>query len=241
MSSFSVSEMAVSSKDHPIFPRTLEYLRSLHRIFLHWKITKIPFFSGLGESSYLLYGLVRSLKPDVCVEIGSARGRSSCFIGLALKENRRGKLYAIDPHERTNWNDTDSVNTFEILRKNLKMLHLNSWVEIIRQTSDNAASNWDREIDMIFIDGDHTYEGVKRDWELFVPHVRQFGFAIFHDTTWDLYRGTESSRVDMGVPRFVEELRKQGYPVLTIDRDCGLSIVQPTKGGIALVPFDGHP
>jgi hypothetical protein len=39
----------------------------------------------------------------------------------------------------------------------------------------------------------------------------------------------------MGVPRFVDDLRKQGYPVVTIDKDYGLSIVQPTKGGTPLV------
>jgi hypothetical protein len=38
----------------------------------------------------------------------------------------------------------------------------------------------------------------------------------------------------MGVPRFVDELRQQGYQVLTIDRDYGVSLVQPVVGGLAL-------
>jgi hypothetical protein len=40
----------------------------------------------------------------------------------------------------------------------------------------------------------------------------------------------------MGVPRFVEELRRKGHPVITIDRDCGLSLVQNRVGGLPLVP-----
>ena len=52
----------------------------------------IPFASGLGDSVWVLYGLARSLKPEVCVEIGSSRGKSACYVGLALEENGKGKL-----------------------------------------------------------------------------------------------------------------------------------------------------
>ncbi len=50
------------------------------------------FQSGLGDSGWLLYGLARSMKPQVCVEIGSARGKSACAVGLALLRNGGGKL-----------------------------------------------------------------------------------------------------------------------------------------------------
>src|ERR1700759_2214461 len=77
------------------------------------------FQSGLGDSAWLLYGLARSIKPKVCVEIGSARGKSACAVGLALRRNGGGKLYAIDPHTTTNWNDTGSVDSLGILRDHL--------------------------------------------------------------------------------------------------------------------------
>ena len=42
-------------------------------------------------------------------------------------------------------------------------------------------------IDLIFIDGDHNYEGVKRDWELFDTRTWQpFGVVVFHDTAWEI-------------------------------------------------------
>jgi hypothetical protein len=85
----------------------------------------------------------------------------------------------------------------------------------------------------LFIDGDHSYPGVKGDWDLFSPFLTDFGIAVFHDTTWER-RGP--NRPDMGVPRFVEELRRKGHPVITIDRDCGLSLVQNRVGGLPLVP-----
>jgi len=198
------------------------------------KLSRMNFQSGLGDSAWLLYGICRSLKPQVAVEIGSARGKSACYVGTALKQNGSGHLYAVDPHTTTSWNDSNSVNTFDIMRANLAALDLNDTVTILRQFSDVAIESVPKPIDMIFIDGDHTYEGVKADWDLYTPHMSQFGYVVFHDTIWDIRPDPRWQRDDMGVPRFVEELRKSGYPVLTIDKDFGVSLVQTTRGGIPL-------
>jgi len=59
-----------------------------------------------------------------------------------LEGNGQGKLYAIDPHAPTNWNDSESVETFAILQQNLQTLGLNDVVEIVRKTSDQAPIGW---------------------------------------------------------------------------------------------------
>jgi predicted O-methyltransferase YrrM len=201
-------------------------------------LDEVDFKSGLGDSAYLLYGLARALKPQVAVEIGSARGRSACYVGRALKENGSGRLFAIDPHTHTNWNDENSVATLDEMKRNLKSLGIEKQVEIIRDVSERAAARWMIPIDMLFIDGDHSYEGVKRDWELFSPFVVPFGVVVFHDTLWELRPDPTYARADMGVPAFVEELRLAGYPVTTIDRDFGVSIVQPTLNGVPLRKYE---
>jgi predicted O-methyltransferase YrrM len=200
------------------------------------QIDQTEFMSGLSDSAWLLYGMARALKPKVCVEIGSARGRSACFVGLALSANGGGKLFAIDPHTKTDWNDSNSVETFEIMRANLESLKLTPYVEIVRKTSAAAAENWTDPIDMLFIDGDHSYEGVRRDWNLFSPHLSPFGVVVFHDTIWDVDKDSwkEYRREDMGVPRFVEDLRREGYPIITFPNDCGVSLVQARIGGVPL-------
>jgi predicted O-methyltransferase YrrM len=198
------------------------------------------FRSGLGDSSYLLYGLVKSAKPAVVVEIGSARGRSTCFIGTALKENGSGKLYAIDPHTPNLWNDEDSPDTYRTLSKNVEKFGLGPYVEIMRATSEEIAPQWQLPIDILFIDGDHSYEGVKRDWEVFSQFVQPFGCVIFHDTLWDLKPDPKYSRPDMGVPRFVDELRLMGYPAITLDRDFGVSLIQPVRRGVSLFPHQSQ-
>jgi predicted O-methyltransferase YrrM len=213
--------------------------RSLRHLFFHLRIARIrhrlatgDFATGLGQSVWLLYGLTRSLQPDTCVEIGSAEGWSTCHLGLALRENIRGKLYAIDPHCPTAWNDHDAAASLPVLQRNLRRCGIERYVEIVRATSAEAACGWQRPIDLLFIDGDHSYEGVKQDWTLFSPHLTRFGITVFHDTSWELHG---AKRPDMGVPRFLEELRAAGYPLITLDRDFGLTLVQNRPGGEPLV------
>lgn len=201
--------------------------------WLNARLGQTNFSSGLGDSAWALYGLARAMKPQVCVEIGSARGKSACYIGSALRDNGAGVLYAIDPHAPTAWNDSRSVETLPIIQANIRRFGLERYVEVVRATSTEAAATWSRPIDLLFIDGDHSYEGVARDWELFSPFVSPLGAVVFHDTLWDL-RHAEQTRPDMGVPRFVEDLRAQGYPVITLERDYGVSMVQPTRGGVVL-------
>jgi predicted O-methyltransferase YrrM len=214
-------------------------LRPSKEASLRAQLDSIDFSSGLGDSAHLLYGLARSLKPRIAVEIGSARGRSACFVGLALKENGSGRLYAIDPHIQTAWNDLGAIDTFSTMRQNVAELDLGGVVEIVRSTSADAAATWSEPIDLLFIDGDHSYDAVKADWTRFSPFVSEFGVVVFHDTIWDRRPDARYGRADMGVPAFVEELRNTGYPVVTIDRDFGVSMVQPSVGGVSLAKEKG--
>jgi cephalosporin hydroxylase len=79
-------------------------------------------------------------------------------------------------------------------------------IELIRADSHDPATRariaarlGGREIDLLFIDGDHSYAGVRSDYELYAPLVGPSGIVAFHD----IVPGPETG----GVPRFWQELR----------------------------------
>jgi len=98
------------------------------------------------------------------VEIGSYLGRST----LALAEH--GVVYAIDPHL-----DYDSWEKF---RENTRD---NPNVRPIRKKSADAIADVPTEIGLLFIDGDHSYDGVRADLLNYVYRLRPRGYLILHD------------------------------------------------------------
>lgn len=79
-------------------------------------------------------------------------------------------------------------------------------------------------IDFLFVDGDHSYDGVRRDYELYAPLVRPGGTIAFHD----IVAGDEA--FVGGVPRFWRELKSQYEEVVEYVRDweqggCGIGVI----------------
>ncbi len=67
----------------------------------------------------------------------------------------------------------------------------------------------DEPLDVLFIDGDHSYDGVKRDFELYLPLVRPGGLVGLHDIQPDARTrlGTPTSSISGDVPRFWEDIK----------------------------------
>ncbi|HEY6149936.1 MAG TPA: class I SAM-dependent methyltransferase [Gaiellaceae bacterium] len=66
-------------------------------------------------------------------------------------------------------------------------------------------------LDALFIDGDHTYDGVRADFERYAPLVRSGGIVALHDVNEDFRtsRGVDSPSISGEVPRFWRELRER--------------------------------
>ncbi len=190
--------------------------------------------SGLGGQAYLLYGLVRALKPKTIVEIGSARGLSACTMALACRHNHQGRVHAIDPHDLNDWTDSPKINQeqLEFFKNRLENYDLSDFCNVIQTTSEKAALNWNQNIDLLFIDGDHSYEGVRRDFELFKKWLTPRGLVLFHDTGWEFNRQSPWYRKDLGVPIYLNELKKNNFQSITVLDEVGLTILDPQKGGM---------
>lgn len=197
--------------------------------------TQYEWMSGFGEFAGVCYALVRSAKPQTIVEVGSAYGKSTCFIAAALQRNRQGRLYSIDPHQPTKWNDgRPDVDTYSIVTSRLKQLRLSQYVQIVRKFSSEAAASWDVPIDILLLDGSHTYEDVKADFMGFLPSLRPGALILFHDTMWKYHQEHPAYRQDQGVPQFVQELQDQGYPMVTLREGWGLTVLQNSPNGFKL-------
>ncbi len=68
-------------------------------------------------------------------------------------------------------------------------------------------------VDFLFIDGDHTYEGVKKDFEMYSPLVRRGGIIAFHDIVPGLPENVGS------VPEFWNQIKAK-HKHLEIVEDC---------------------
>lgn len=68
----------------------------------------------------------------------------------------------------------------------------------------------DRKIDILFIDGDHTIEGVTKDYEAYMPFVKEGGIIAFHDIVPDYTtaKGVETNNWSGGVPFFWKKIRE---------------------------------
>ena len=69
----------------------------------------------------------------------------------------------------------------------------------------------DDELDVLYIDGDHSYEGVKKDIEIYTPSVRVGGYVLFHD-----YLGEE------GVRLAIEEATGDTWEAFLFPFSCGV-------------------
>ncbi len=89
-----------------------------------------------------------------------------------------------------------------INRINLLLLRKDSHNQETLEEVKNILSG--NQLDFLFIDGDHTYEGVKKDFEMYSPLVRKGGIIAFHDII-----NKDPLRKDIEVPKFWSVLKNR--------------------------------
>jgi len=114
--------------------------------------------------------------PITMVEVGSDLGNNAKNI---LKQVPIEKLYLVDPYF-DGYADKKGDVRFIYAQNNLKPYQ--KTIEFIRATSEEATQRFeDESIDAIYIDGNHKYEYVLQDINLWLPKVRTGGFIGGHD------------------------------------------------------------
>jgi len=123
--------------------------------------------------------LVHTVKPTTIVELGVDYGFSTFVFGNAL-QNSSGTIYGIDLFQgdiHTGFRDTSSSVTDKITEHNLTN------IKIIKGEFTEVSKTWTTPIDILHIDGLHTFEAVKTDFLTWAPFVKNSGIILFHDIT----------------------------------------------------------
>lgn len=142
------------------------------------------------DEGYYLYSLAKRSKLPI-VEIGSYKGKSTICLALGSKAGNRCKVYAIDHHRGSPefYNSgifgKQEIWSYDDFIQNLKNFKILDVVEPVLSTSEDAIANWIKTIGLLWVDGSHYYEYVKRDFLLWEPYVAAGGVIAFHDSHWD--------------------------------------------------------
>lgn len=133
-----------------------------------------------------LLGDVKALNPQTVLEIGTHRGGTlylwtrlaqpdATIVSIDLPGGKFGGGYSafrIPIYRR-----------FARARQQLHLLRADSHAAVTLQETRRLFAG--RPVDFLFIDGDHTFDGVKKDWEMYSPLVRPGGLIVFHDIAGD--------------------------------------------------------
>jgi predicted O-methyltransferase YrrM len=128
-----------------------------------------------------LHGLAVALgNGPRLLEIGSYLGASSRFLAAGMQPG--GRLYCVDTWQ----NETMPEGPRQTLSEFTKNIgRFAADISIVRKNSkDLSPADIELPLDLVFIDGDHSYASVKRDYELVAPWLADGRILAFHDCTY---------------------------------------------------------
>jgi len=145
-----------------------------------------------GEALYLY--AKQYVRNNPCLEIGSYCGKSSVYLGSAVKENDQ-KLYSIDHHKGSEeqqpgeeYFDSDLINaegngidTLPFFLETIEKSKLDKFVIPIVSSSEEAYQDFTLNFDMVFIDGGHSEKAAQKDYELWSKRITKGGLLAIHD------------------------------------------------------------
>jgi MMP 1-O-methyltransferase len=147
----------------------------------HYRRVSRPVHGWLSRpEEAVLFQLARRARADYCiVELGSWRGRSAILLGGGSRMGNGPPVICVDFFQNvTNPNE----DFFEEFNSNIGAAGLQGLVRAVRGNTAETGLTWTGpQVGLLFIDADHSYESVMRDWNSWEANLAPRATVAFHD------------------------------------------------------------
>lgn len=187
-------------------------------------INRYQHFLGYG---LIHYSIIRNIKPKKVLCIGSRKGFIPAIFALACRDNNYGSVDFVDAaydkkHPHKHWSGIGFWKKVDP-RKHFSQIGVSKFISTYIMTSEKFANRHpNRRYQYIYIDGDHSYYGVKKDYKLFWKKLDNNGFLVFHDIIVKGY----IDKGKFGVWKLWKELKQTQKIQFHFPKQSGLGIIQ---------------
>lgn len=201
----------------------------------------------------VVYSLIQHMRAKNCVVIGSGGGYIPRIVTQARLDLHSQGIFEGDSDY--NWGDIGSTYVVDAcngvggpndLENEDSFYRTHFYPRFIKSTSEQAYYDFfvrqEIKIDFLFIDGDHSYEGVKKDFSLYSRLLSEHGTIIIHDTDSEYEKTlivSEDSKKDHypfdGPSKFVKELEENSEWNLINLHNFRILMHKPSSSGITII------
>jgi hypothetical protein len=228
------------------------YITTNNGIDVPYRWTHGATLKHIGDG-LLVYSVIQHMRAKNCVCIGSGGGYVPRIMTQARIDLWEQGIFEGDSD--MNWGDIGSTFVVDAcngvggntdLKDETSFYRQRFYPRLIKETSERAYYDFfvkhDIKIDVLFIDGDHSYEGVKLDFELYSKLLNDKGVIFIHDTDESYGREliiSEDAKKDFhsfdGPSKFIKELETYADWNIVNLFNNGILKDKPSSTGITIV------